>query len=571
MLTPKSNESCERPFEIALLVGTILFILCIQAIFIVNFNINWDEFLYLSLIFEYSSGTLSRPMQTLYVHFFTWITNLDWDEVQLILLSRILMLGCELLTLGFIFLISRKFVSVKFALIGVVSYLASGFVLMQGTSFRADPMITALLMASIYLLMDRSNYLWRCLAASIAVALACVISIKSVFYIPPLVGALVWRTRSVGEMKNKINIYIGFALSVSITTLIIYFWHRSTLSLSATSGFSKLDSIFSKVLIEIPFWPQKQYFLSWITASWPQMLLILAGFFLMCMRHKRQSTVKLKVFVLFTLPILSIFFYRNAFPYFFPFIVAPLMIAVSIGAQEVSENVTRLFAKSFITILLVYMVIYTLGQGYLYSYHHQTGQREIIATIHTMFPERTPYIDRNSMISRYPKCGFFMSTWGVETYRQKGKSIFEQVLEECEPKFLITNSYQLSSAMNAESSEENPYSLFDQDARVLRSNFIYHWGSIWVAGKSFGPRMSPTEFYISIEGTYTVESSEQIILDKQQYNDGDYIFLSKGSHVIDLSPQQVNLRFGRHLPRPDFAPTLPIYFDFLWNILNMLE
>jgi hypothetical protein len=365
-----------------------------------------------------------------------------------------------------------------------------------------------------------------------------------------------------GEMKSKISIYIGFALSVLIATLIFYFWHRSTLSPGATNTLSRLDSIFSKVLIEVPFWPRKLYSISWITSSWPQILLILAGFLLTWRRNKSQSNVLLKVSVLFTLPILCIFFYRNAFPYFFPFIVAPLIIVVSIGAQEVSENVRKLFAKSFITILLLYMFIYTLGQGHLRSYLHQTGQREVIATIHTMFPERTPYIDRNSMISSYPKCGFFMSFWGIENYRQKGKPIFEQVLEECEPKFLITNSHQLALAMNAKSSEDNPYRLFDQDARVLRSNFIHHWGSIWVAGKSFDPGMSMREFDISIEGIYTVESSEQIILDKQQYNDGDYIFLSKGSHVIDMSPQQVDLRFGRHLPRPDFAQTMPIYFGF---------
>jgi hypothetical protein len=571
MLNHKSNLSQERPFEITLLLCAILFILCIQVFYIFNFNINWDEFYYLSQIFEHSGGTLSRSLQTFHVHFFTWATHLEWDEVQLILLSRTLMLGCELLTLGFIFLISRRFVSAKFALVGVVSYLASGYVLMYGASFRVDPIITALLMASIYLLMDRSDNFWRCLGASITVAVATLVSIKSVLYFPPLIAALVWRTRDMAEMKSKLSIYTGFALSVSITTLILYFWHRSTLSPGPTNGLSRLDSIFSKVFVDIPFWPQKQYFLSWISPSWPQMLLILAGFFLMRMRHKCQSNVLLKVSVLFTLPILSIFFYRNAYPYFFPFIVAPLMIVVSIGAQEVSENVSRLFVKSLMAILLIYMVIYTLGQAYLYSYHHQTGQREIISTIHEIFPESTPYIDRNSMISRYPKCGFFMSTWGIEKYRQKGESIFEQVLGECEPKFLITNSYQLASAMDASSSEENPYALFDQDARVLRSNFIHHWGRLWVAGKSFGSGMSPTEFYISIEGIYTVESSEQIILDKQQYNDGDYIFLSKGPHVIDSSPQQVNLRYGRQLPRPDFFPTSPIYFDFLWNILNMLE
>ena len=578
-----SDISRERPFEIALLLGAILFILCLQVFLLVNFNINWDEFHYLSIIFEHSRGTLSKSLQTFHVHFFTWITQLGWDEVQLILLSRTFMLCCELSTLGFIFLISRRFVSIKFALIGVVSYLASGFVLMYGTNFRSDPIITALLMASIYLLMDRSNYLWRCLAASITVALAIVISIKSVLYIPPLIGALVWGMRSMEGIKNKLVICFGLALSVSITTLMFYLWHRSTLSpgaadaagaagaAGAADAFSKLDSIFSKMLIDVPFWPQKKYFLSWAIASWPQMLLVLAGFYLLQTRHKAQSSVLLKVSVLFTLPILSIFFYRNAYPYFFPFIVAPLMIVVSIGAQEVSQNVSRLFARSSISILVIYMVICTLGHAFLYSFHNQISQREIIATIHTIFPEPTPYIDRNSMISSYPKCGFFMSKWGIENYRRKGKPIFAQVLEECEPKFLIINSRQLVSVMIRRPPKDPLLSLFDQDAKVLRANFIHHWGYIWVAGKSFGPGISAIKFNIAIEGTYTVESPQPVTINGQQYKGGDYIFLSRGSHTINSASHWTNLRFGRRLPRPDFTPTKPIYFSFLWDRKYMVK
>jgi len=567
----KSIGARDRSFEVALIASAILFILCLQVLFLINFNINWDEFLYLGLIFEHSNGTLSKSLQTFHVHFFAWMTKLEWDEVQLILLGRTVMLVCELLTLGCIFLISRKFVSAKFAMFGVLSYLASGFVLMQGTSFRADPIITALLMSSIYLLMERSQRFWRFLAASITFALACLISIKSVFYIPPLIGAIVWRTRNVAGVKNKINTCIGFASTVSISALVIYLWHRSTLSPGAGNGVSGLDSIFSKVLVEVPFWPQKEYFLSWISPSWPQVLLIFAGFVLLWIRHKRRFSVQLTVSVLFTLPILTIFFYRNAYPYFFPFIVAPLMVVVSVGAQEVAENVSRLFARSLMVIIVIYMVAYTVGQAYYYSYHHQTGQRQVISAIHEMFPEPTAYIDRNSMISSYPKCGFFMSSWGIETYRKRGKLVFKQILQDCEPKFLIANSYQLDSAMRAKSSEEAPYSLFDQDAKVLRSNFIRHWGDIWVAGKSFDQLVSPTTFQIMIEGGYTVESKEPVFVDGQQYRDGDYVFLSKGSHLLESSTQPVDLRFGRHLPRPDFAPTRPIYFGFLWSILNMQE
>ena len=144
-------------------------------------------------------------------------------------------------------------------------------------------------------------------------------------------------------------------------------------------------------------------------------------------------------------------------------------------------------------------------------------------------------------------------------------------MEECEPKFLIENSYQLSSAMSAKSSEQSLYSLFDRDATMLRANFIHHWGGIWVAGKSFRPGILPIKFNIAIEGIYTVESPEPVTVDGKQYKGGGYIFLSKGSHVINSSTHRINLRFGRDLPRPDYAPTSPIYFNFLWDIRSMLK
>ncbi|MGD8841203.1 MAG: glycosyltransferase family 39 protein [Gammaproteobacteria bacterium] len=571
MATRIMDLTGERPLQIGLLAGTILVILAIQAFYLLNFNINWDEFLFLSLVFEYSAGTLSKSLQTFHVHLFSWMTGLDRDEIQLTLLGRGFMLFCELATLGFIYSISRKFVRTGFALFAVLAYLASGFVLMQGTSFRADPMITSLLMAAIYLLMEKSDRPWKDIAASVSIGLAFVISIKSVFYAPAILGALIWRTRHSTGMEHRIRLCIGLFLGVSVSILVFYFWHRSTLAPVEAKAVTRLNSVFSRVLLDIPFWPQRQYFLSWITASWPQALLIFSGISLLWSRQSRESTSRLTVSLLFALPILSIFFYRNAFPYFYPFIVASSMISVAIGGQAVAESVSRVFSRTLLTSIVIYMFVYTLGQSYLYSFHHQTGQRETISLIHEMFPQPTPYIDRNSMIASYPKCGFFMSSWGMEKYRETGKPVFSRVLDECEPKFLIANSYQLKSALYGNSSEANPYLLLDEDARLLKSNFIHHWGAIWVAGKNFDLDGRPTSFQIPVAGIYTVESPAQIILDEQQYGDGDYLFLSKGSHVIESTPQQVELRYGRHLPRPGYPPSSPIYYDFLWNVLNMLE
>jgi hypothetical protein len=562
MISLKTNLAGKRSLELAILAGVVLVILGVQVFFLVNFNINWDEFLYLSFVFEYSSGTLSRALQTFHVHLFGWMTDLEADEIQLALLGRSVMLACELLTLGFIYLISRRFVSIRFAWFGVLSYLASGFVLIHGFSFRADPMITVLLMASIYLLMERSAYLWKDMAATITIALAFAISIKSVFFAPPLLGALIWRTRQMGGAERKLKIYAGLTLSVSIAFAVLYLWHRNTLAPGIANEVSQLDSVFSKMLIDIPFWPQQKYFRSWITASWPQMLFIFIGFFLLWRRRSREHTVRLLIAVMFALPILSIFFYRNSFPYFFPFIVAPSMIAAAIGAQILSENVSRRFANILLTAVVIYMLTYTLGQAYRYSDYHQIGQRETISAVHTMFPEPSPYIDVTSMIASFPKCGLFMSTWGMESYRKAGKPVFERILEECEPKFLIANANQLVWAMRAGFSEDNPHSLLDRDANTLRSNFIHHWGEIWVAGKRFNLDGSPITFQIPVESIYTVESSSQLRIDGAHYDDGDFVFLSKGAHTVESPPQQIELRIGRNLPRPEYAPTSPIYFGF---------
>ncbi|MGD2172471.1 MAG: hypothetical protein PVF80_10210, partial [Gammaproteobacteria bacterium] len=62
MATRIMDLTGERPLQIGLLAGTILVILAIQAFYLLNFNINWDEFLFLSLVFEYSAGTLSKSL-----------------------------------------------------------------------------------------------------------------------------------------------------------------------------------------------------------------------------------------------------------------------------------------------------------------------------------------------------------------------------------------------------------------------------------------------------------------------------------------------------------------------------
>ncbi|MCI0430022.1 MAG: hypothetical protein L0210_05700, partial [Rhodospirillales bacterium] len=65
-------------------------------------NINWDEFFFLSKIYDYRRGELSGPLQTFYVHFFGWLPLVSGNEVTQIIAARGVMyavgLGSCLLT-----------------------------------------------------------------------------------------------------------------------------------------------------------------------------------------------------------------------------------------------------------------------------------------------------------------------------------------------------------------------------------------------------------------------------------------------------------------------------------------
>lgn len=192
-------------------------------------------------------------------------------------------------------------------------------------------------------------------------------------------------------------------------------------------------------------------------------------------------------------------------------------------------------------------------------------QRQVIEAVHRMFPVPVAYLDRCSMISSFPQAGLFLSSWGIEDYRNTGRPIMREMLAERQPKFLIANSPFLAEAFAPAASGERAQSLFAEDREVLEGNFIHHWGPVFVAGKQVIATDREQLFDLLIGGPYTVESTGPLLIDGRRYAPGDVLALRPGTHrfVSPAGAQRLLLRWGDRLARPDVAaPDAAMFGDF---------
>lgn len=172
-----------RPFASTALFAVIIGATMIgQLWFAFTRQINWDEYYFLSRIHEYGRGELHDVLQTFHVHLFYWLILISGGEIDQIVMARLAMLGLGAGTLAMIFLIARRFTSTGAALFAVAAYVTSSNIIVHGASFRFDPIATFLLMSALALLMLSGMRWYHAAAAGVLIALAGLITIKSVFF-----------------------------------------------------------------------------------------------------------------------------------------------------------------------------------------------------------------------------------------------------------------------------------------------------------------------------------------------------------------------------------------------------
>lgn len=532
-------------------VAAIAITIALQIELVFNRPVNWDEFFHLSEAHAFQQGRLTEVLQVFYARAFFWLPMLPVDSVDQIRIARLFMLGFELFTVAAIFAMARRFADRAAAALAALAYVTGGYVFQHGFSYRADPMAAAFLMGALWILLKSRLDAKAIIGAAFLAGLAALTTIKVVFYAPAFAGVAWLRWQAAGRSRAMLlrlatfgALALAFALLfLGMTALTVpdVGQRRATKTLS-TAGSMMFDEGF------FPQWPYGR--LAIASAPLLACLLFATPFGLVADKLQKHHRVVLAALML---PLASLLFYRNAFPYFYAYILPPAMVAATIGAAPV---VKRYPAPLLCSLFLINAAILS----FMTPRSVLAAQRQVIAAVHEIFPQPVAYFDFPGMIVDYPKANFFMTTWGMRKYRTGSEESFLEVMKRETVPLLIVNREPIER--NQAGVGPAP-ELLPADGAALRDGYIAHWGPLWVAGRRFGEGADATDFDIFAPGTYTIEGSGAVI-DGQQYKAGEIVVLARGSHRFEpVGSGEARLRWGRMLRRP-VQPFMgdPLFQDF---------
>lgn len=522
-------------------------VVAIQAAMVSTRSINWDEFFHYSLIEAHSRGETVTRLQAPFVPLFAWVTDLAGNSVEHIRSIRLMMLPFELAILAAVYGCSRAFVGRGDALLTTLAYVAGGFVLTQMLVLRADPMATALAMSALWLVLHRAGQIAALALAALLLVIAVVCTIKSVFYIFPLAGALLLRRAAFTPRVQRLALatgVIGMFAAVAILVLGQGAFLPQPLAEARTLALASWDRMFGAGLF-----PNGVYLIGQFARAPFLAAMFVAG----CVALWRAPLPRLDrmALFLFLVPLASAIAYRNSYPYHFVFTLAPAMVVAARGAQIARARYGM--AACALALLANAAVLAILDDR-----DTARAQFATVEGVHRIFPDPVVYFDNSGIMGDFPRgVPQFASGWALAGYRDRHRPIYAEAMEQA-PVPLLIPSAALVHAVEATPAPEAD-SLLPRDARMIRENYIPHWGAVYVAGKVIAPGATARRMNIAVPGRYTVERAA-ITLDGRRVQPGMVVDLPRGNHSVTPDPAATSiLRWGDHLPRPDFAPpTAPL-------------
>lgn len=519
-------------------------------------EVNWDEFVYLAHIFEHQRGELSSAVRTFHVHLFGWLTRVPGNEISQVEAGRLVMLACEAATAALVYALSRGFASRAASLFASLAYVAAGYTMIHGASFRTDPLAAALTMTALATI-ARAPPTWPwALLAGLAAAVAALVTVKVIFYLPAFAAIAWWRRSQSADRRRGFLWLAATAAATVLAFAALYLLHLELLADARTGASGRQLARAGQATLMSGLAPRAAEIAVAGLYSPLTSVLLLVGLATAAARlGERANRARHLAILGCASPLLCLLFYRNAFPYFFPFIMPPAMVVAGWIVDQIPLLRRNLLA------LMVMVTAPAIVVALKSSERDQHVQVAVLGAVHAMFPQPVPVIDRNSMIASFPKRGFFMSTWGMKDYRAR-PPIFATILAREPVPLLVLNHGALATAV-----DNNSYTaqsrLHPEDEFVLRENYIPHWGIVWVAGKRLTVDTTGRSFAITIPGRYTLEGGSAII-DGRLVRDGALVSLERGEHSVRVAGAGMRtLRWGERLHRPPRSPPSgPIYRGF---------
>ncbi|TIX51837.1 ArnT family glycosyltransferase [Alteraurantiacibacter aquimixticola] len=533
------------PSSIAWPLAAIGLVLAMQLTMVFTRPVNWDEFWFHYHVHEFVRGAQQNPLQSLHGRLFAWLTAIPGNTVEAIAMARLVMLGCEMLTLGAIYALARRFTTSGIAALAALLYISAGFVFQHGFSFRTDPMITAALMWALVVLARTRLRLPEILAFGLLAGFATMISVKTVLLAPAFAG-IAWLRFAKSNRDPRMALRIvACSVAALAAFLTIYSWHASGLGTGSQEANSNAGGTLAGSLAWMfflgipPYWHMfaKGAMIAVVLtalACWTPRLL---------WKEDRDRAEKIALAGLW-FPMLCPLFYTNTAPYFYAYSMAPVAVSVVWAAEKL---VARYDLRKIAMLLLV------LTAALLITEDRQTvsRQKQVVEAADAMFAEDIAYFDHDGMIARFDKANDFLTPWGMAQYAQRGTSIYRETMEQRTVPLLLANADVLQEAMDGE-----PVPLTETDIAALRGNYIRYWGPFYVAGKRVDGA-GQEEFLVP--GPYRVAEGS-VAVDGTTYDAGDAMEIARGTR--NLSGEGTLIWNGVGDKPAEAWDDGPLYVDF---------
>ncbi len=476
-------------------------------------SINWDEFFHFSQIHQSLRGEQVQWLQTPYVHLFGWVPSLPGGPIDHIQTIRTMMLGFELVVLVIIYDLARHFGTRRAALVCTLAFATGGYAFLHAFALRADIIAAALAMSALWLGIRKPLTLPVLAGIAILLGLGCIATLKTVLY-TPVFGAALYLRR--GEIVRSGWSVVGFAGFVLVAIVgIVLFGGAAADSLSGLAK-SSWERMFDGGLF-----PQARYLMRQLTiAPFFTVLVVMTVWWLIKSSASHERKI---VLTLLMAPLLSVAVYRNAFPYFYAFILPPVAIALVPAAEIALKRYGKLAV--FVALFTNALVLWWVEPRDILP-----TQRALQADVRTAFPAPVTYIDESGMIGDYPRAvPHFASGWALGNYWTKGHPEYAQATEKAAVPLLIANSHALANVFADQPVGDR---LLPEDEALLRANFVPHGGMVFVAGKRIPARSVLSGEYLATPGSYRVEDAA-VAIDGIRHEAGATVSLDRGNHRFE--------------------------------------
>lgn len=513
---PSISRLVASPRLIACAIGLIVLL---QAHLIFIKAINWDELWHYSLITASLRGEEVPFLQTPFVPLFGWVVSLPLAPLDQVLVMRGFIACFQLVMIAGIYCAARRFASVPVALLCCLAQIGAGYAFLHGFALRADMIAAALLMSALALGLRARLHIANLALIGALVLLALLSTIKSVMWAPAFLAVLVVRRADLALRPA----HAGAALIAVLAAAALFVLLGGDRAQSALFTIeASLDRVLSGGLFPLGRYLVKQALLAPIFTL---LVVALAGWLA---RAKEPVHIRLALGLL-AAPLLSVVFYRNAYPYYFAFILPPVAVALA--------PVIELTAKRYGALVLSAGLV--LNAAFLWAMEPREpleNQRRFQTELRGVFPRPVVYIDESGMLGDYPRAVLgFASGWTLDLYHAAGEPVYAQALEQRPVPLLIANSLALSNIFADEPTGDR---LLPLDEDVLRSNFVHHGSLIYVAGKTIPARANLASEYVAVPGEYRIEGAP-VEIDGKAFRTGETVSLTRGSHAIANRAGQV--------------------------------